>query len=268
MSLVEDGHGDRGRRAGLHAGVRGQRRGRALSARHADRPGLADSCAAENVTQAVRRGAAGRRLRDAPVRARAAGRGRRREPHDPTRARDDRRHRDGPAAAVDPVLEPEAARGAARADVPRHDRDRDPRGAERGRGHRVRGGPRPGLPAEPAQGHHGAHAHPGRATPWGSRASTSCRRRRLLPTILVGVGTAAGVAFYQVVAFLLGSARGDVRLRDPRDAAHRALRRDPHADRVPAAAPGDRGRRGPDGWCGSRWRRAPPASRCSRSSCS
>ena len=34
----------------------------------------------------------------------------------------------------------------------------------------------------------------------------------LLPTILVGVGTAAGMAFYQVVAFLLGPARGDVRL--------------------------------------------------------
>ena len=113
---------------------------------------------AENVTQEYVRGAARRRLRDPAVRARAAGQDGGREPVT-------RRVLVTIVVIVTAlllqstaVLAAEAARRAPGADVPRHDRDRDPRGPERGRGHRVRGRPRPGLPAEPAQGHHGAHA--------------------------------------------------------------------------------------------------------------
>ena len=63
----------------------------------------------------------------------------------------------------------------------------------------------------------------------------------LLPTILVGVGTAAGVTFYQVVAFLLGQLEETFAYAVRVTLLTAAVRGDPHPDRLPPAAPGDRG---------------------------
>ena len=58
----------------------------------------------------------------------------------------------------------------------------------------------------------------------------------LVPTIVVAIATALGMAFYEVVSFLLGQFEATITYARQGRAAHRALQRGAHTDPLPPPA--------------------------------
>ena len=122
---------------------------------------------------------------------------------DPQGPRDRRGGGDGAALAIHRLRTAPSAGRSARAALSRDDRYRSARGPERGCDRRIRERPRTRLPDERTEGTDRAHAHAARLlggdVPAVHRVAVAA-----VPTIVVAVGTAAGLAFYEVVSVLLG----------------------------------------------------------------
>ena len=128
-------------------------------------------------------------------------------------------------------------------------------GPQRGRDRGVRRRHGAGLPAEPAEGHHGAHAHAPRVR---DRDGAPVHRVALAaPADLPRGGRARPPASPSTRSCRSCSGQLDAaaQLLGEGDPADRALQRGPDPDRL-SAPPADRSRaRAPRGWCASRWRR-------------